>query len=167
MKLTTFKATTLLTALCLSATLTVTSCGKKDAPEAAKPDAGAPPAGAPTAPPAGSANAPAPVAGADKPLSADEKAKLTPVKAALTMTNTAVKGGDMKKAKENFDKFSGLWTVVEPIVKSKAGASYPLIAGGIETFKSTMAGGGTPDKAKASEGLTAAIKAMDSVINKK
>jgi hypothetical protein len=164
MKLTTFKATTLLTALCLTATLTVTSCGKKDAPEAGAPAAG----GAPTtAPPAGSANAPAPAAGADKPLSAAEKAQLTPVKTALTMTNTAVKGGDMKKAKENFEKFSGLWTAVEPIVKSKAGASYPLIAGGIETFKSTMAGGGTPDKAKASEGLTAAIKAMDSVINKK
>jgi hypothetical protein len=151
MKLTTFRATSLLTALCLSAALTVTSCGKKDKVETPAPG-GAPPA----------------AVGADKPLSAADKLKLAPVKTSLVMANTAVKGGDMTKAKAQFEKFNGLWTTVEPMLKSKAGASYPMIASGIEMFKTSMVGGPNgPDKAKAGEGLTSAIKAITAVMDKK
>jgi hypothetical protein len=91
---------------------------------------------------------------------------LTPVKTALVMANTAVKGGDMTKAKAQFDKFSGLWKVAEPMVKAKAGASYPMIESGIEMVKTAM-GSATPDKAKAGEGLTTAIKAITAVMDKK
>jgi iron uptake system EfeUOB component EfeO/EfeM len=161
MKLTKINASSLLTVLCLGAALTITSCGNKDAattdPAAVKPDATAPAATAPAA------TAPAATAAA---LSPAEKTQLTPVKTALVMANTAIKSGDMTKAKAQFDKFSGLWTVVEPMVKAKAGASYPLITGGIEMVKTAM-GGPTPDKAKAGEGLTAAIKAITAVMDKK
>jgi hypothetical protein len=160
MRLTTVKATSLLTVLCLAATLTMTSCGKND-------KAAEEPASTPSAPPTGSVNAPPPAVGADQVLSPTEKAQLTPIKTALTMANSAVKGGDLKKAKEQFDKFDTLWKVAEPMVKSKAGASYPLIASGLEMFKTSMAKSGAPDKAKAGEGLTAAIKAIDALINKK
>jgi hypothetical protein len=163
MKLTTIKASSLLTVLCLSAALTITSCGKKDKVEttepAAKPEAAAPATGASTAP-----TTTAPAAGVA--LSPAEKLKLTPVKTALVMANTAVKGGDMTKAKAQFDKFSGLWTAVEPMVKAKAGANYPMIASGLEMVKTAM-GSATPDKAKAGEGLTSAIKAITAVIDKK
>ena len=163
MKLTKINASSLLTVLCLGAALTITSCGKKDAetttdPAAVKPEATAPAATAPAAT--------APVATAGAPLSPAEKTQLTPVKTALVMANTAVKSGDMTKAKAQFDKFSGLWTVVEPMVKAKAGASYPLITGGLEMVKTAM-GAPTPDKAKAGEGLTAAIKAITAVMDKK
>jgi hypothetical protein len=134
MKLTTFRATSLLTALCLSAAVTVTSCGKKDK--------------------------------VDKPLSAADKMKLTPVKTALTMANTAVKGGDMGKAKAQFDKVSGMWPMVSPMIKEKAGASYPAIENGFNMVKTAM-GSATPDKAKAGEGLTAAIKGISAVMEKK
>ncbi len=160
MKLTTVKASSLLTVMCLSAALTITSCGKKDKVETtepiAKPEAAAPATGASTAPAA--------MAGAA--LSLADKAKLTPVKTALVMANSAVKSGDMTKAKSQFDKFSGLWTTVEPMLKSKAGASYPAISSGIEMVKTAMSGA-TPDKAKAGEGLTSAIKAITAVMDKK
>jgi ribosomal protein S20 len=152
MKLTNIKTTSLLTVLCLSAALTITSCGKKDKPAATTEPAATTPAA--TAPAGGAA------------LSATEKAQLTPVKTALVMTNTAVKGGDMAKAKTQFDKFSGLWKVAEPMVKAKAGANYAMISSGIEMVKTAM-GGATPDKAKASEGLSSAIKAIDVIMNKK
>ena len=82
------------------------------------------------------------------------------------MANTAVKTGDMTKAKAQFDKFSTAWPTVEPIVQAKAGANYPMISSGIEMVKTAMSGA-TPDKAKAGEGLTTTIKAMDAMINKK
>ena len=78
MKLTTFRATSLLTALCLSAALTVTSCGKKDkveTTETTKTETTAPATTGSTTPPA--------AGGTDKPLSAADKMKLTPVKTAL------------------------------------------------------------------------------------
>jgi hypothetical protein len=163
MKLTTIKASSLLTILCLSAALTITSCGKKveTTETTTKPEAAAPATGASTAP---TATVPAATTGAA--LSPAEKLKLTPVKTALVMANSAVKSGDMTKAKTQFDKFSGLWTVVEPMVKSKAGASYPAIASGIEMVKTAMSGA-KPDKAKAGEGLTSAIKAITAVMDKK
>jgi ribosomal protein S20 len=162
MKLTNIKTTSLLTVLCLSAALTITSCGKKDKPAATTEPAATTPAA--TAPAATTPAATAPAGGTA--LSATEKAQLTPVKTALVMTNTAVKGGDMAKAKTQFDKFSGLWKVAEPMVKAKAGANYAMISSGIEMVKTAM-GGATPDKAKASEGLSSAIKAIDVIMNKK
>jgi hypothetical protein len=163
MKLTNIKTTSLLTVLCLSATLTITSCGKKDKPAATTEPAATAPAA--TTPATTTPAATAPAAGGAA-LSATEKAQLTPVKTALVMTNTAVKGGDMAKAKTQFDKFSGLWKVAEPMVKAKAGASYPMISSGIEMVTTAMSGA-TPDKAKAGEGLTTAIKAIDTIMNKK
>jgi hypothetical protein len=156
MKLTTFRATSLLTALCLSAALTVTSCGKKDKVETTE-TTKTETTGSTTPPAAG---------GTDKPLSAADKMKLTPVKTALTMANTAVKGGDMSKAKAQFDKVSGMWPMVSPMIKEKAGASYPAIENGFNMVKTAM-GSATPDKAKAGEGLTAAIKGISAVMEKK
>jgi hypothetical protein len=159
MKLTTIKTTSLLTVLCLSAALTITSCGKKDKPAATTEPAATTPAA--TAPAATT-----PAAAGGTALSATEKAQLTPVKTALVMANTAVKGGDMTKAKTQFDKFSGLWKVAEPMVKAKAGANYATISSGIEMVKTAM-GGATPNKEKAGEGLTTAIKAITAVMDKK
>ena len=150
--------TSLLTVLCLSAALTITSCGKKDKPAATTEPAA-------TAPAATTPATTAPAAGGGA-LSAAEKLQLTPVKTALVMANTAVKGGDMAKAKTQFDKFSGLWKVAEPMVKAKAGANYPMISSGLEMVKTAM-GGATPDKAKAGEGLTTAIKAITAMMDKK
>ncbi len=104
--------------------------------------------------------------GSDKSLSAAEKTQLTPVKTALVMANTAIKGGDVAKAKTQFAKVSSLWTTVEPIVKAKAGASYPAIVSGIEMVKTAMSAP-TPDKAKAGEGLTTAINGINAVLSKK
>ncbi|MFM2305034.1 MAG: hypothetical protein RLZZ135_2446 [Cyanobacteriota bacterium] len=162
MKLTTFRATTLVTALCLATTLTVTSCGKKDkaetTTETTKTETTAPATtGSSTTPAAG---------GTDKPLSAADKMKLTPVKTALTMANTAVKGGDMGKAKAQFEKVSGMWPMVSPMLKEKAGPAYPAIESGFNMVKTAM-GSATPDKAKAGEGLTAAIKGISAVMEKK
>jgi iron uptake system EfeUOB component EfeO/EfeM len=164
MKLTTVKASSLITVLCLSAAL-ITSCGKKTetTTESTTSTTTTPAA---TTPAATTPAATAPAAGAGAPLSAAEKTQLTPVKTALVMANTAVKTGDMTKAKAQFDKFNTVWTTVEPMVKAKAGANYPMISSGIEMVKTAMSGA-TPDKAKAGEGLTATIKAMDAVINKK
>ena len=165
-KQTTIQASTLLTVLCLSAALTITSCGKKDktttttTTESATPAATTPATGASTAP---AATAPAATAA---PLSAPEKAQLTPVRTALVMANSAVKSGDITKAKAQFTKFSSLYPAVEPVLKAKAGANYAAISSGIEEVKTAM-GAATPDKAKAGEGLTAAIKGMTAVIDKK
>jgi hypothetical protein len=164
MKLTNIKTTSLLTVLCLSAALTITSCGKKDKPAATTEPATTTPAA--TAPAATTPAATAPAAGGGAALSATEKTQLVPVKTALVMANTAVKGGDMAKAKTQFDKFTGLWKVAEPMVKAKAGANYPMLSSGIEMVKTAMSGA-TPDKAKAGEGLSSAIKAMDLIVNKK
>ena len=154
--------TSLLTVLCLSAALTITSCGKKDKPAATTEPATTPAA---TAPAATTPATTAPAAGGGA-LSAADKLQLTPVKTALVMANTAVKGGDMAKAKTQFDKFSGLWKMAEPMVKAKAGASYPAIESGLKMVTTAM-GAASPDKAKAGEGLTAAIKGMTAVIDKK
>ena len=166
MQLTTVKVSSLLTVLCLSAAL-ITSCGKKTetTTDSTTSTTTTTPA-ASTAPATTTPAATAPAAGAGAPLSAAEKTQLTPVKTALVMANTAVKTGDMTKAKAQFDKFNTIWPTVEPIIKAKAGASYPMISSGLEMVKTAMSGA-TPDKAKAGEGLTTAIKAMDTVINKK
>ncbi len=174
-KQTNFTASSLLTVLCLSAALTITSCGSKDkaettpattststtttttTPAATEPAATTPAATTPAA------TTPAAAGGA---LSAAEKAQLTPVKTALAMANTAVKSGDMTKAKAQFDKFSALLPAVEPILKAKAGSSYPEIESGIKMVKTAM-GSATPDKAKAGEGLKAVLDGMNALLAKK
>jgi iron uptake system EfeUOB component EfeO/EfeM len=165
---TTIKASTLLTVLCLSAALAITSCGKKNKTETTETTtktetSAAPTTGAATTP---AATTTAPAAGAGGALSAAEKTQLTPVKTALVMANSAIKSGDVAKAKTQFAKFSSAWPTVEPLVKAKAGANYAAISSGIETVKTAM-GSATPDKAKAAEGLTSTIKAMNAVIDKK
>ncbi len=165
---TTIKASTLLTVLCLSAALAITSCGKKNKTETTETTtktetSAAPTTGASTAP---TTTTTAPAAGAGGALSAAEKTQLTPVKTALVMANSAIKSGDMAKAKTQFAKFSSVWPTVEPLVKAKAGANYATISSGIEMVKTAM-GSATPDKAKATEGLTSTIKAMNAVIDKK
>ena len=165
---TTIKASTLLTVLCLSAALAITSCGKKNKTETTETTtktetSAAPTTGGATTP---AATTTAPAAGAGGALSAAEKTQLTPVKTALVMANSAIKSGDVAKAKTQFAKFSTAWPTVEPLVKAKAGANYAAISSGIEMVKTAM-GSATPDKAKAAEGLTSTIKAMNAVIDKK
>ena len=165
-KQTKIQASTLLTVLCLSAGLMISSCGKKDksattTDTTVKTEASTPATGASTAP---ATTAPAASGGA--PLSATEKAQLTPAKTALVMANSAVKSGDITKAKAQYTKFSSLLPAVEPILKAKAGANYPAIESGLAQVKAAMSSA-TPDKAKAGEGLTAAIKGMTAVIDKK
>jgi hypothetical protein len=168
-KQTTVKAS-LLTVLCLSAALTMTSCGKKDKTAETTPATSTSTSTttttepAATTPAATTPAATAPAAGGA--LSATEKAQLTPVKTALVMANTAVKSGDMTKAKAQFDKFSTLLPAVEPILKAKAGASYPAIENGIKMVKTAM-GSATPDKAKAGEGLKAVLDGMNALLAKK
>lgn len=152
---TTIQASSLLTVLCLSAALTITSCGGKDTATTTTTTTTES-----TAPATGAATTPAT---ATTPLSAADKAKLTPAKTALVMANTAIKGGDVAKAKAQFAKFNTAWPTVEPIVKAKAGANYPAIASGIETVKTAMSAA-KPDTAKAGEGLNAAIKGMNEVL---
>jgi hypothetical protein len=158
---TTIKASSLLTVLCLSAALAITSCGKKSETETTQTTTKTETATAPTT---GATTAPA--AGAGGALSAAEKTQLTPVKTALVMANSAIKKGDVAAAKTQFAKFSSVWPTVEPLVKAKAGANYAAISSGIEMVKTAM-GSATPDKAKAAEGLTSTIKAMNAVIEKK
>jgi iron uptake system EfeUOB component EfeO/EfeM len=165
---TTIKASTLLTVLCLSAALAITSCGKKNKTETTETTtktetSAAPTTGAATAPTATTTTTAATAGGA---LSAAEKTQLTPVKTALVMANSAIKSGDIAKAKTQFAKFSSVWPTVEPLVKAKAGANYAAISSGIDMVKTAM-GSATPDKAKAAEGLTSTIKAMNAVIDKK
>jgi iron uptake system EfeUOB component EfeO/EfeM len=171
-KQTKIQASTLLTGLCLSGALLISSCGNKDksatttttstsTDPAVTTPATTTTTGASTAP-----VATAPATGGGAALSATEKAQLTPAKTALVMANSAVKSGDITKAKAQYTKFSSLLPAVEPILKAKAGANYPAIESGLAEVKAAMSSA-TPDKAKAGEGLTAAIKGMTAVIDKK
>lgn len=95
-------------------------------------------------------------------LSIDEKVRLIPVKTALIMTNTAIKSGDISKARHYFDMFNAVWSSVEPMIKSKTGNNYRKIEEGIDIAKTAMEPT-PPDKWKAMEGLTTAIKAISIV----
>jgi hypothetical protein len=165
-KLSTLKVTSLLTVACLSAALTITSCGKKDKTETTETTTTTTSPAASTAPATTPAASTAPAAGTAAPLSATEKTQLTGAKTALVMANSAVKTGNIAGAKTQFDKFSAMLPMVEPIIKAKAGANYPAIESAINMVKTAM-GSATPDKAKASEGLTKAIQGMTAVIDKK
>ena len=147
--------------LCLSAALTMTSCGKKTTPTAT--DSATTPTTGTTSTTTTTTTGATTAGGA---LSATEKAQLTPVKTALVMTNTAVKSGNMTKAKAEFNKFTTLLPAVEPMLKAKAGANYPAIDSGINMVKTAM-GSATPDKAKAGEGLKTALDGINAVLAKK
>jgi hypothetical protein len=155
-KLISVNAAKVVTALVLVTSLGLTSCGKKDATQTTETTTT-------TTSPAAST---APAAGTAAPLSATEKTQLTGAKTALVMANSAVKTGNIAAAKTQFDKFSGMLPMIEPIIKAKAGANYPAIESAINMVKTAM-GSATPDKAKAGEGLTKAIQGMTALIDKK
>ncbi len=168
----TIKITSLLTALSLGAALTLASCGKKTETTTTSTTETTPTTTASTAPTTTTSTAPTTTTtttktntGATVPLSAAEKAQLTPVKTAMVLANTALKGGDVAKAKTQFAKVSSLWPTVSPVIKAKAGTAYPKIESGYEMVKSAL-GGTTPDKAKAGEGLTTAISGLNTVLAK-
>jgi hypothetical protein len=160
------KVASLLTALCLGASLTMTSCGKKDKTETTETTTTTTSPAASTAPSTAPAASTAPATGTAAPLSATEKTQMTGAKTALVMANSAVKTGNMAVVKTQFDKFSAMLPMIEPIIKAKAGANYPAIESAIGMVKTAM-GSATPDKAKAGEGLTKAIQGMTAMIDKK
>ncbi|WP_373539277.1 hypothetical protein [Chamaesiphon sp.] len=156
--------------------LLISSCGNKEAttttttttttdPAVTTP-AATPATTAPTAPVATTPATTAPAASAGAPLSAAEKAQLTPARTALVMANSAVKSGDITKAKAQYTKFSALLPALQPILKAKAGDSYPAIESSLAQVSTAMSSA-TPDKTKAGEGLTAAIKGMTALIDRK
>jgi hypothetical protein len=165
-KLISVNAAKVVTALVLVTSLGLTSCGKKDATQTTETTTTTTSPAASTAPATAPAASTAPAAGTAAPLSATEKTQLTGAKTALVMANSAVKTGNIAAAKTQFDKFSGMLPMVEPIIKAKAGANYPAIESAINMVKTAM-GSATPDKAKAGEGLTKAIQGMTAVIDKK
>jgi hypothetical protein len=197
-KLTATRTTALVATLCLMASLTMTSCGKKEEPKTENPVSST--AGAVGGAATGAANAVggaatgaanavggaatgaagavggaatgaagavggavASVGAALKP--ADLKA-VTPAKAALTMANSAIAKGDMKTAKTQFDKFSGMWATVEPMVKMAAGDKYAPIESGLEMVKTAM-GAAKPDKVEAGKGMKMALDGLNAVMAKK
>lgn len=171
MKSTTNK-TGLLTAVCLAAALTIASCGKKTETTTTTTESTAPTTAASTAPTTTASTAPTTTTTASTTpktatggLSVAEKAQLTPVKTALVMANTAIKGGDLAKAKTQFSKVSAMWPTIEPVIKAKAGTHYQTIASGYEMVKNAMLSA-TPDKAKAEKGLTEAIGGLNTVLAK-
>lgn len=97
-------------------------------------------------------------------LSSEEKLKIVRVKTPLVMANTAIKSGDLIKAKIWFDRFKIIWPEAEPILKAKSSANYPAIMMNIEMVKTAM--NGDPfDKVKAGEGLTNTIKILIRIVD--
>jgi hypothetical protein len=185
-KLTASRTTALVATLCLMASLSITSCKKetKPAAEAVTGAAGAvggaatgaaeavggaatgaagAVGGAATGAAGAVGGAVSAVATALKPA---DLAKVTPAKAALTMANSAIAKGDMKAAKTQFDKFSGMWTTVEPMVKAAAGDKYAPIESGLAMVKTAM-GAAKPDKAEAGKGMKMALDGLNAVMAKK
>jgi uncharacterized phage infection (PIP) family protein YhgE len=85
-------------------------------------------------------------------------------KSPLVMANSAIKGGDVAKAKSMVEKFDGVWTKISPQVKTAAGDKFPAIETAVEGVKTAVAGG---DKTKIGAALTTAIKGMDGLTAKK
>ncbi len=186
-KLTASRTTALVATLCLMASLTITSCGKKETKPAV--DAASSTAGAVGGAATGAADAvggaatgaatavggaastagnavTGAVAGVATALKPGDAAKIAPVKGALVMANAAVAKGDMKDAKAKFEKFSGMWATVEPMVKTAAGDKYAPIENGLTMVKTAM-GAATPDKAEAGKGMKMAIDGLNAVMAKK
>jgi hypothetical protein len=82
----------------------------------------------------------------------------------LAMANTAIKGGDVAKAKSMVEKFDGVWTKISPQIKTAAGDKFPAIETAVEGVKTAVAGG---DKTKIGAALTTALKGMDGLTAKK
>jgi hypothetical protein len=201
-KLTATRTTALVATLCLMASLTMTSCGKKEEPKTENPvtstagavgdaatgaagtvggaatgaagavggaatDAAKAVGGAATSAATGAAGAVGgAVASVGAALNPADLKAVTPAKAALTMANSAVAKGDMKAAKTQFDKFSGMWATVEPMVKTAAGDKYAPIESGLEMVKTAM-GAAKPDKVEAGKGLKMALDGLNAVMAKK
>jgi hypothetical protein len=91
-------------------------------------------------------------------------ALVSQAKTPLVQANTAIKGGDVAKAKTMVDKFDGVWTKISPQVKTAAGDKYGAIETAVEGVKTAVAGG---DKTKIGAALTTAIKGMDGLTAKK
>jgi hypothetical protein len=165
-KLISVNAVKVVTALVLVTSLGLTSCGKKDKTETTETTTTTTSPAANTAPSTAPAASTAPATGTAAPLSATEKTQFTGAKVALVAANSAVKTGNIAVAKTQFDKFSAMLPMIEPIIKAKAGANYPAIESALNMVKTAM-GSATPDKAKAGEGLTKAIQGMTAMIDKK
>jgi hypothetical protein len=154
------KSTAVIAGLAIAAAASLTACGgggdvAKSGADAAKAGADAAKAGADAA----KAGADAAKAGAGMALAP----VVTPVKTALVQANSAVKNGDMAKAKSQFEKFEGLWKTAEPQVKAAAGDKFPALEAGISKIKSVM-GEAAPKKEAASEALTGVIKTLDGLV---
>ncbi len=164
-KLTATRTTALVATLCLMASLTMTSCGKKEEPKTENPVSST--AGAVGGAATGAANAVGgAVASVGAALNPADLKAVTPAKAALTMANSAIAKGDMKTAKTQFDKFSGMWATVEPMVKMAAGDKYAPIESGLEMVKTAM-GAAKPDKVEAGKGMKMALDGLNAVMAKK
>jgi uncharacterized phage infection (PIP) family protein YhgE len=82
----------------------------------------------------------------------------------LAQANTAIKSGDVAKAKSMVEKFDGVWTKISPQIKTAAGDKFPAIETAVAGVKTAVAGG---DKTKIGAALTTALKGMDGLTAKK
>jgi hypothetical protein len=97
-------------------------------------------------------------------LSPQEKARLTPLKASLIMSTTAVLKGDLAKAKAYFYKSELLWTQVSPLLKNKV-SEYETIKAGINIARKAMKSK-MPNKEEIRIGLTTAIEALNAAMDR-
>jgi hypothetical protein len=82
------------------------------------------------------------------------------VKGPLVLASGDLKAGKMDKVKENFGKFKSAWDTVGPQIKPLAGDKYAALDAGV-TKLSTVMGGASIDKAKATGALDGVIKTMN------
>jgi hypothetical protein len=82
------------------------------------------------------------------------------VKGPLVLASGDLKAGKMDKVKENFGKFKSAWDTVGPQIKPLAGDKYAALDAGV-TKLSTVMGGASIDKTKATGALDGVIKTMN------
>jgi hypothetical protein len=82
------------------------------------------------------------------------------VKAPLVLASGDLKAGKMDKVKANFGKFKTAWETVGPQIKPLAGDKYAALDAGV-TKLSTVMGGASIDKTKATGALDGVIKTMN------
>jgi hypothetical protein len=82
------------------------------------------------------------------------------VKGPLVQASGDLKAGKMEKVKENFGKFKSAWDTVGPQIKPLAGDKYAALDAGV-TKLSTVMGGASIDKTKATGALDGVIKTMN------